>query len=84
MSEKSVELDLKGKLLVDFFQQLLLPEVSIRIKLMRSNPTFCLFTTEDEEYEVTVTRSFLKVKQMIVAEDVHCVNRQCYAKAPAR
>ena len=86
MSEKSVELDLKGKLLVDFFQcqQLLLPEVSVRIKLMRSNSTFCLFTTEDEEYKVTVTRSFLKVKQMTVAEDVHASILNAMQKAPAR
>ena len=86
-THESVQLNLFGKLAVDFFncEKLLIPNSAIRITLLKSNPNFCLIsTTDDNNYSVKFLRASLHARQMTVSESVHRSINNALVKGPAR
>ena len=86
----SSEVHLYGKLAVDLLNcdRLLIPNTNVRITLIKSNPNFCLISSEDnpehKRYRVKFMKASLHVRQMNVSEPVHRSINNALAKGPAR
>ena len=64
------EIEVYGPLAVDLFTcgKLLLPNVNVRIRLIRSRPQFYLFTDSTEEIQVKITAASLFSRQVAIDE----------------
>lgn len=71
LKNSGYSLELIGPLHADIFSQdrLLLNNVNIKVRLIRSKPEFCLIT-EDEEFKIEIEKAILKVRRVKVAPSV--------------
>lgn len=81
--------DLYGSLYVDFFtcEKLLLPQVTLRIKLYRSSNEFSLVTTGDDVdklFMAKIEKASLFVRKVTLTDSVKTSIERALLKAPAR
>ena len=87
--EADYRLNFYGSLYVDFFtcEKLLLPEVSMRIKLYRSSNEFALISLGDEKgnvFQAVIDKASLFVRKVTVTESVRLSIERALLKSPAR
>ena len=85
-TRSSASINLIGKLSVDFFtcDQLLIPNVSLRIKLVRAHNDFIVISDDaGKRYTVKIRDANLYVRKMIVSEPVVASIERVLLKTPA-
>ena len=85
-TRESQVIKLYGKLAVDFFtcEKLLLPNVSLRIKLVRARDDFVTISENaGKHYSVEITNANLFVRKMTVTDSVYTSIERALLKSPA-
>ncbi len=85
-TRESAFLHLYGKLSVDFFTcpQALLPEVALRIKLVRAQNDFCIISDDPaKHYNIVISASSLFVRKLGVTEENYSSLQRVLLKNPA-
>lgn len=80
------EVDLLGRLHADIFFQsrLMLNEVNIRIKLSRSKDSFCLMSSEAEQYKVKIVSAIMKIRKIKVSPSVYLAHAKVLESGMAK
>jgi hypothetical protein len=67
------EVDLVGRIHTDIFLQsrFMLNEVNTRIKLARSKDSFCLMTSEAEQYKVKIVSAVMRIRKVKISPSIY-------------
>lgn len=80
------EVDLVGRLHADIFFQsrYMLNEVNIRIKLARSKDSFCLMTSEAEQYKVKIINAVMRIRKVKISPSIYLAHAKVLENGTAK
>jgi hypothetical protein len=80
------EVDLVGRLHTDIFFQsrYMLNEVNTRIKLARSKDSFCLMTSEAEQYRVKIVSASMRIRKVKINPSVYMAHTKALENGTAK
>ena len=80
------EMEFYGELPIEIFncKGLLLPNVTVHIKLIRSRPQFYLMSSKSENIHAVITNTYLKIRTLTVDEGSFQIIRKKLVETPAR
>ncbi len=87
LTEKGKVLHLFGRLAIDVFscEKYLIPKATIRIKLIRSNPNFCLIGDDETKgYKVKIESASLFVRKMVLLKESNDALFKTLNRVPSR
>jgi hypothetical protein len=82
----SSEIDMIGRIYSDiiFRERYMLNEVNVRIKLIRSNDTFCLMSTGATHFKVVVTFASLLIRKVKISPSVYLAHAETLESGTAK
>ena len=82
----SREIDMIGRIHSDIFfqERYMLNEVNVRIKLIRSNDSFCLMVTGDEQFKTVVTFASLLIRKVKISPSVYLAHAKALENGTAK
>lgn len=82
----SNEVDMIGRLHTDIFfqERYMLNEVNVRIKLIRSNDSFCLMATGGTQFKVVVTYASLLIRKVKISPSVYLAHAKTLENGTAK
>ena len=80
------EVDLVGRLHADIFFQsrYMLNEINIKIKLTRSKDSFCLMTSETEQYKIKIVSAVMRIRKVKISPSVYLAHAKVLETSTAK
>ena len=80
------EVDLVGRLHADIFFQTryMINEVNTKIKLTRSKDSFCLMTSEGEQYKIKIINAVMRIRKVKISASVYLAHAKVLESSTAK